>query len=63
MEKIMKKFGLTIIISAGGLALMMIVDYLFNTNFIIGYLVGFISAGMLVGLLAILYTGDDDDEK
>lgn len=63
MGKIMKKFGLTIIISAGGLALMMIVDYLFNTNFIIGYLVGFISAGMLVGLLAILCTGDDDDEK
>lgn len=63
MEKIMKKFGLTLLISAGGLALMMIVDYLFNTNFIIGYLVGFISAGMLVGLLAILYTGDDDDEK
>lgn len=63
MEKIMKKFGLTILISAGGLALMMIVDYLFNTNFIIGYLVGFISAGMLVGLLAILCTGDDDDEK
>lgn len=63
MEKIMKKIGLTILISAGGLALMMIVDYLFNTNFIIGYLVGFISAGMLVGLLAILCTGDDDDEK
>lgn len=63
MDKIMKKFGLTILISAGGLALMMIVDYLFNTNFIIGYLVGFISAGMLVGLLAMLCTGDDDDEK
>lgn len=63
MEKIMKKIGLTILISAGGLALMMIVDYLFNTNFIIGYLVGFISAGMLVGLLAMLCTGDDDDEK
>jgi hypothetical protein len=63
MEKIMKKFGLTILISAGGLALMMIVDYLFNTNFIIGYLVGFISAGMLVGLLAMLCTGDDDNEK
>lgn len=63
MEKIMKKFGLTLLLSAGGLTLMMIVDYLFDTNFIIGYLIGFISAGMLVGLLAIICVGDDEDEK
>lgn len=61
--KIIKKLILTILVSAGGIALMSIVDYLFTTNFIIGYLIGFITAGMLVGLLAILCAGDDEDEE
>lgn len=61
--KIIKKLILTILVSAGGIALMSIVDYLFTTNFIIGYLIGFITAGMLVGLLVILCTGDDEDGK
>lgn len=63
MEKIMKKIGFTLLLSTGGITLMMIVNYLFDTNFIIGYLIGFISAGMLIGLLAIICAGDDEDEK